>query len=124
MLATQYTVVLPSPSVHLWSLIANRVQCYYLQNLLPKIIKVWPETIVGLLERMSRSHDTPADMYLMLASRARTSGLLKEEVEDEERWCGVLSKKLIEDSLHSSSSQVYCRIERLSVCLAIKNKCN
>lgn len=65
-----------------------------------------------LLKRMAsegsceRSCDESADMYLMLARRARTSGLLEEDVQDGETWCGVLSRRLIEDSLHSSHSQV------------------
>ena len=92
------------------------------QNLLPKMIKIWPETIVELLRRMPASGtcdlpvqscdhqevscDLSADIYLMLARRARSSGLLAEHVEDEENWCGVLRKDLIVSSLHSSISQV------------------
>ncbi|XP_067930365.1 tRNA (32-2'-O)-methyltransferase regulator THADA-like [Watersipora subatra] len=110
------------------------------QNLLPRIIKVWPETIVELLRRMAddkigsseqvalsynlpaSSHDQSADIYLMLARRARTSGLLSEEAQDEETWCGVLNRKRIDSSLHSS-----CPKRRLSafalVCESHKTSC-
>ena len=84
----------------------------FLKNLLPKITKIWPETIVELLKRMSdresynQSDDQSADIYLMLARRARTSGLLAESVQTAESWCGVLSRKIVNDSLHSFHSQV------------------
>ena len=104
------------------------------QNLIPKIIKIWPETIVGLLGWLSTQPASSANllMYLMLARRARSAGLLDEgsersdvtnnrskaytegskgnnersEVENNTTWCGVLSRQLITVALKSAESEV------------------
>lgn len=46
------------------------------------------------------------DTYMMLARRARACGLLAEDVQDDDIWCQVLSRSLIDAALHSSSSEV------------------
>ena len=108
------------------------------QNLIPKIIKIWPETIVELLGWLSKQPASSANllMYLMLARRARSAGLLDEgsevttkrseaktegsevntegsgvitdgsDVDSNTTWCGVLSRQLITVALKSAESEV------------------
>ena len=108
------------------------------QNLIPKIIKIWPETIVELLDWLSKQPASSANllMYLMLARRARSAGLLDEglevntegsevttnmskadtegsgvitdgsDVDSNTTWCGVLSRQLITVALKSADSEV------------------
>ncbi|KAF6019995.1 THADA [Bugula neritina] len=78
------------------------------QNLLPKITKIWPETIVELLNWLSTDgvcEGPTVDIYLMLARRARTGGLLKEHLQQGDTWCGVLSQRLLHSALHSNNSE-------------------
>jgi len=74
---------------------------------LPKITKIWPETIVELLNWLSTDgvcEGPTVDIYLMLARRARTGGLLKEHLQQGDTWCGVLSQRLLHSALHSNKS--------------------